>query len=301
MVSASAPRTACAARAWLATLTIALLGLGGAARAAETTLAERGEYVFHAASCAGCHTDVENDGAPLAGGRRLPTPFGTFVSPNITPDPTHGIGAWSEADLERALRHGEGPGWFDHYYPVFPYPSYTRMSGEDVRALWAYLRTVEPVARENEPHEIPWYLRIRVAAWGWKLLFFEPGEFTPDPARSGEWNRGAYLVRALSHCGECHTPRDGFGVSIGSRELAGSADGAEGKATPNITPHEADGVGRWSKRELREYLHVGMDPDGDFAGGLMAEVVDESLAHLRIEDIDAIVEYLVSLPPLPSD
>jgi mono/diheme cytochrome c family protein len=164
--------------------------------------AARGEYVFRAAGCAACHT---REGAPpLAGGRAFDTPFGRFYSPNITPDPRHGIGRWSADDLWRALTRGEGPGGV-HYYPVFPFTSYAAMTREDSDALHAYLMSVAPKAVASKAHELPWYLRWRFAAWAWKWLFLDTRPFSPVQGRSARWNRGAYLVRALGHCGECHT------------------------------------------------------------------------------------------------
>lgn len=260
-------------------------------------LRERGAYVLRAAGCIACHTDEENGGDFLGGGRALATPFGTFYSPNITFDPRHGIGGWSESDLARALRHGVAPGGED-LYPVFPYTSYTRMHDDDIRALYAYLITVPFSRQENRPHDIPWYMRWRLVNWVWKKLFFEPGPYRADDGQTDRWNRGAYLVRALAHCSECHTPRDDFGVMDMTRFLAGTKDGPEGDSVPNITPDRETGIGKWSRNELLEYLSSGMDPDGDFAGGLMVGVIDESLAHLTSADREAIVDYIRSIPPI---
>lgn len=253
--------------------------------------------MLRAAGCITCHTDEDNDGDLLGGGRAIETPFGTFYSPNITFDPRRGIGAWSVADLAGALRHGVGPRG-ENFYPVFPYTSYTQMHEDDIRALYAYLITVPFSDQENRPHDIPWYLSWRMAARVWKTLFFEPGEFRPDPQKSAEWNRGAYLVRALAHCGECHTPRDAFGAMEPSMFLAGASDGPEGDSVPNITPDRETGIGKWSRYELLDYLTSGMDPDGDFAGGLMVKVIDDGLAHLTEADREAIVDYVRSLPPI---
>ncbi|NWG87324.1 MAG: c-type cytochrome [Hydrogenophilaceae bacterium] len=256
-----------------------------------------GEYLFRAAGCAGCHTDGDHAGAFLAGGRELMTPLGVFYSPNITPDKDTGIGRWQEADFLRALRHGRGPDG-RHYYPSFPYAAYTRLSDADMRALWAYLKTVPPVRQANRPHELPWYLKYRSLLSAWKWLYFRPGPYLPNPVKDAAWNRGAYLAQAAAHCGECHTPRNRLGGFRIGLYLAGDKVGAEGGLVPNITPDKETGIGRWSRSELIDYLKTGMRPDGDFAGGLMAEVVDNGLKHLSQQDIEAIATYLQSVPPV---
>jgi mono/diheme cytochrome c family protein len=267
----------------------------GQAATDEAGLVERGAYVLRAAGCVTCHT-ADEEGAPfLAGGRAIESPFGTFHGPNITPDPETGIGGWTEADLARALGEGRGPDG-RHYYPVFPYPSYTRMKAGDVAALWAYLQTVEPVYRENRTHELVWYARFRPGLRLWKWLHFDPGEFTPRAGVADELNRGGYLV-ALAHCAECHTPRTPTGGLDPVRLYAGTRM-PDGDAAPNITPDRETGIGRWSPRHLARYLDMGMTRDGDFAGGAMASVIDQGTAHLTDEDRQAIVTYIRSLPPI---
>ncbi len=258
---------------------------------------DRGEYLFRAAGCGGCHTDEKNQGPALAGGPALKTPFGTFYGPNITPDVTHGLGRWSEADFIRALRHGVNPAG-EHYYPAFPYTSYTRLTDADLRELWGYLRRQSSVAQSNRPHELPWYLRLRPLLGVWKQLFFTPGPYAPQPDKDKTWNRGAYLVEAAVHCGECHTPRNLLGASRRDRRLAGTRDGPDGSVVPNITPDKKTGIGRWRKGEIAEYLDSGMTPDGDSAGDLMAEVIDRSTSQLTKIDREAIAIYLLSLPPI---
>ena len=286
-------------RAVLAALFLALAPL--AARSETNSnideLRERGAYVLRASGCVSCHTDEKNDGDFLAGGRALETPFGRFYAPNITFDREHGIGAWQAQDFFRALRHGVAPD-SSSYYPVFPYTTYTRIRREDAFALWAYLATVPTSARENTPHDLVWYMRFRFVNRVWKWLFFEPGAFEPDESRSEEWNRGAYLVTAMAHCGECHTPRTRFGNLNRSLAYAGAADGPEGEATPNITPDKDTGIGKWSRSELVYYLSEGMLPDGDFAGSLMVNVIDNGLKYLTEDDLNAIAEYIMSLPPV---
>lgn len=254
-----------------------------------------GEYVFKVAGCATCHTDEDNKGAPLAGGRALKTPFGVFFTPNITPDNTHGIGRWSEADFLRALREGVSPDG-EQYFPAFPYTSYTGMSDTDARALWAYLKTRAAVAQANKAHELHWYVRrpfMRI----WKWLYFEPARFAPT-AHDAQVNRGAYIVQALAHCGECHTPRTRLGAMNKDLWLAGNPDGPDGDSIPNITPDKKTGIGRWTRSELADYFDSGMTPDGDFAGGAMADVVKRSLRPLTDGDRAALVAYLRALPPI---
>ncbi|MEX0807226.1 MAG: cytochrome c [Dongiaceae bacterium] len=258
----------------------------------------RGAYLFAAAGCAGCHTDVENDGPPLAGGRALETPFGIFYSPNITPDPDTGIGDWTEADFLRALRDGKAPDG-STYFPVFPYTSFTLMADADIADMWAYLRSVDPVSRENRAHEaaFPFGWRGLLPIWQW--LHLEPGPMAPD--QGAAIARGAYLVNALGHCGECHTPRGAMGALDRDRWLAGTDEGPEGGKIPNITPDPETGIGAWSDDEILRVLESGMLPDFDVVGGGMAEVVRNSTSKLTDEDRVAIVAYLRSLPAIGNE
>jgi len=265
---------------------------------AATGDAERGEYVLRMGGCAACHTQDEDESPFLAGGRELWTPFGTVYSSNITPDAETGIGGWATGDFVLAMTEGVSPGGA-HYFPAFPYTSYTRMTRQDLVDLKAYLDAVEPVANEVPPHELAFPFNLRPLLGGWKLLFFEDGGVEPDPARSEAWNRGAYLVNGPTHCGECHTPRNAFGARIEAQFLAGTDTGPEGKPVPNITPHREDGIGGWSKGDITFALLTGILPDGDVVGGAMSEVVDDSTSHLNEDDLNAIAEYLMSLEPLP--
>jgi mono/diheme cytochrome c family protein len=258
-------------------------------------LIEHGRYLLHAGLCAGCHT--AEDGSPLAGGRPIDSPFGTFYASNITPDPEHGIGGWSDDDFVRALAEGVSPSG-QHYYPAFPYTAFTKLSREDMLALKAYLDTVEPVAEPNREHDLVWFARWRWPLGLWKALFFEPGAFEPDPGRGENWNRGAYLSEAAGHCAECHSPRNLLGAIVDEARYAGAEDGVEGGGTPNITPHREAGIGKWTKDMLAFYLEIGMDPDGDFAGGAMAHVIEVGTGKLTAEDRNAIAEYVLSLPPI---
>jgi mono/diheme cytochrome c family protein len=160
----------------------------------------------------------------------------------------------------------------------------------------AYLFSLDAVRKEVPPHELPFYLSSRLAARAWQLMFFKAARFKPDPAQSTSWNRGAYLVRHLGHCGECHTPRGRLGALLENRELSGNPSGPDGKAVPDITTTKADGIGDWSTRDIVYFLDIGMLPDGDFAGGVMARVIDDNTSHLTADDREAIAVYLLSLP-----
>lgn len=255
----------------------------------------RGQYVAKAAGCKGCHTDTTTGAAPYAGGREIATPFGKFYGPNITPHPIHGLGKWSETDLRRALRSGENPNGA-HYYPAFPYPAFTAMTDADIRDLWAYLRSLPPVDRANRAHELrfPFVWRAFVAVWKW--LFFAAQPFVPNPRASAALNRGAYLVNVLGHCGECHTPRNLLGGSKKDRHLAGGLlpDGR----VPNLTPTR---LKKWSDSQLREFLRSGATPEGDAPSDVMYEVIRNTTSQLTSQDLDAVVAYLRSLPPLPDE
>ncbi len=277
-----------------------LLPVGTTAAFADTPDAQavaRGEYIFTAAGCTSCHTDSKHKGAFLAGGVALPSPFGTFYGPNITPNPTYGIGRWSEADFIRAVREGTGPDG-DQLFPAFPYTSFTKMSDADVKDLWAYLRTVPPAATPSKPHEVSFPFNLRIGVFFWKMLFFTAGRFEADPSRSPEINRGAYLVQALSHCGECHTPRNFLGGLETSLAYAGTRHGPDGHTVPNITPDPETGIGKWSVGDISDVLKSGMTPDGDFVGGAMAEEVQNTTGKLTDADVGAVLAYLRSLPPI---
>ena len=289
----------------LAALALAVLGLACAAQAAgaqDAGAARRGEYLFNVAGCAGCHTSVQGQqrGPLAAGGRALATPFGTFYGPNITPDTANGIGRWTEADFIRALREGVRPDGAN-YFPVFPYPAFTRMTDDDMRSLFAYLRTLPPVAQANRPHDVSFPFNLRFLQFFWKLFFFERGPFRPDPARSAEINRGAYLAEALAHCQECHTPRNFLGGLRSSMAYAGTRDGPEGGRVPNVTPDRTTGIGAWSAGDLEEFLASGLTPDGDSAGGAMGEVIANSTGRMTPEDRRALVAYLRGVRPIENN
>lgn len=259
--------------------------------------AKRGAYLARAAGCVGCHTEARKDAAPYAGGRALKTPFGTFYGPNITPHASAGLGRWSEADFVRALRLGVRPDGA-HYFPAFPYPSFTRITDADLRDLWAHLRTLPPSARQNQAHDLRFPFGWRFLVAGWKWLFFTPGVFTADPKRTPLIDRGAYLVHALGHCSECHTPRNFLGGPNRDRFLAGAAKGPDGKRVPNLTPAK---LKKWSDGELRDFLQTGLTPDGDVAAETMGEVIRNTTSELTPGDLAAVIAYLRSIPALADE
>jgi mono/diheme cytochrome c family protein len=258
---------------------------------ADDTLLTRGEYVLRISGCSHCHT--AEGGEHLAGGRALPTPFGTFYTPNISSHKTAGIGAWSVGEFQRALHQGVAPDGSD-YYPAFPYTSYTRIVAEDARALHAYILSLPAFALPNRVHELAWFLRWRLVARVWKWLFFSAGEFQQHPEQSAKWNRGAYIAEAMGHCGECHTPRNLLGALRKDLAYAGNAIGPEDELVPNITPHEDTGIGDWSRADLHQFLEFGELPDGEYAAGSMDPVI-EGLQHLTPDDRDALTDYLRAL------
>jgi mono/diheme cytochrome c family protein len=278
------------------TLILALFALAALAPHSVTAAGdpEHGRYVLAMSGCTTCHT-APKGGAFLAGGRELKTDFGSFFTPNITPDPETGIGGWSEADFIAALRAGVAPDG-GHYYPTFPYTSYTRMTEQDIRDLKAYLDTIPPVRNAVRDHDLPFPFGIRASMIGWKLLFFDDAPFTPDPNRSAEWNRGAYLVNGPGHCGECHSPRNLIGVVDTDRPLSGNPNGPEGEKVPDITQGPG-GIADWSIEDIVGALEIGLLPDGDFVGGAMTDVVEGNTSQLTEADRMAIATYLKSLAP----
>lgn len=253
-----------------------------------------GAVMAEVGGCASCHaTPKQDDRSKLGGGLALRSPFGVFHVPNISPDPRDGIGAWSEADFVTAMMKGTAPDG-SHYYPAFPYTSFQRMRVEDVRDLFAYLKTLPAVAGRTPDHELPFPFNIRRGVGLWKWLYLDGKPFTPDAARSAQWNRGVYLVNAPGHCAECHSPRNALGAIVEERRFAGgpAPDGQGG--VPNITPAK---LGSWSEGDFAELLASGMTPDADFVGGSMAEVV-RNTAKLPPQDRAAMAHYLKSLPPV---
>jgi mono/diheme cytochrome c family protein len=256
-----------------------------------------GAYLFHAGGCASCHATPETVSEPpvLGGGLAMETPFGTFLVPNISPDPNHGIGLWTTLDFVNAMHLGVSPGG-SHYYPAFPYASYTRMSLEDLMDLKAYLDTLPEARSNNQKHALkfPWNVRAGIGLW--KLLNLNSAAVASVPPDNHVLTRGRYLVEGPGHCGECHTPRNWTGGLNNNRWLAGAPNpDGEGKV-PNITPDEK-GLAAWSQNDIEYYLESGFTPDFDTVGGSMVEV-QENMAQLTSEDRAAIAAYLKTIPPL---
>lgn len=279
----------------VAPLAAALAFSAASVHGADGGDAKRGEYLATAGGCLGCHTVDEKGAPPYAGGRALKTPFGTFYGPNITPHPAAGIGQWGEADFVRAMRHGERPDGAN-YFPAFPYPSFTQIGDADLRDLWAYLKSLPPSDRANKPHELKFPYGFRFAVTFWKWLFFTPGPSAVAQATAPA-ERGAYLVNALGHCGECHTTRNALGGPRRERHLAGGP-GPEGKKVPNLTPTR---LKSWSDTDLKNFLLSGDTPDGDNAAEPMAEVIRNSTAKLTAADLAAMMAYLRSLPAIADE
>lgn len=256
-----------------------------------------GELMFNAGGCESCHaTPDQPDGTRLGGGLALPSQFGTFYVPNISSHSRDGIGSWTSEQFLRALRGGVAPDG-QHYYPAFPYTSYQRMTAADVRDLFGFMKTLPAVEGKVRDHDLPFPFKVRRGLGLWKLAFLDGRAFTPDPAKSPSWNRGAYLVEGAGHCAECHSPRNAVGAIAAERRFAGGPN-PEGKGwVPNITPHE-NGLNDWSKSDIVEVLTSGLTPSGDSVGSNMAGVV-RHMAKLPDSDRAAIAEYLLSLPPRP--
>jgi mono/diheme cytochrome c family protein len=260
----------------------------------------RGRYIFHEAGCGSCHAVPGAKGEDkllLSGGLALKTPFGIFHAPNISPDPAHGIGGWTDLEFVNAVMRGVSPDG-RHYYPAFPYLSYQRMALTDVLDLKAFMDTLPVAATAAPGHDLSLPFRWRRGLGLWKFLFMDYQPFTPIPGADAQVNRGAYLVNGPGHCGECHTPRNLLGGPERDWAFAGAPD-PEGKdPVPNITPH-ADGIAAWSARDIESALATGLLPEFETFGGAMI-LVQENMAELTAEDRAAIAAYLKSLPPKPS-
>ena len=253
---------------------------------------DRGKYLVRAAGCVACHTDIENDGEFMAGGPPIVTQFGTFYAPNITPDRRYGIGEWSLEDFYTSITAGVSP-LGQHYFPVFPYTSYTGILDQDIADLKAYLDSVAPVAKPSVPHELVWPFKYRELLGIWKLVFFDRQQVGKTKQEGEGLNRGAYLVNQLGHCSECHSQRNLLGGSDKRNPLAGNSRGPDGFSVPAISG-PASSIVSWDAADISFYLQTGVKADGDVVGGAMSEVVYESTSYLTDDDLDAIVEYLLS-------
>ena len=276
---------------WFVTIpaTVAASALG-----THSPNAANGKEMFYAGGCASCHaTPGQDDRLKLGGGLGLKSPFGTFYAPNISPDPNDGIGNWSEADFVTAMQKGTSPDG-RHYYPAFPYTSYQRMRIEDVRDLFAHIKTLPEVQGKVRDHDVPFPFNVRRTLGGWKFLFLDGRPFQPDPSRSAQWNRGAYLVNGPGHCAECHSPRNPLGGIVAGQRFAGGPN-PEGEGwVPNITQQA---LGDYSAEDIALLLETGRSPDGEALGGAMIPVI-RNTSQLSEESRAAMAAYIKSLPPV---
>ncbi len=298
-------------RVW-AIVVVALLALGGwwlfhmqvtqpvspsASEVTEATLKDpaliaKGEYLATVGDCASCHT--ERAGVRYAGGRVLPTPFGNISAPNITPDRETGLGGWSFEDFWQALHSGKGRHG-ELLYPVFSYTSFTKVTRDDALAIFAYLQSLPATHQPAKPMGLGFPYSVRNSLKAWRALYFQEGEFQPDPAKPDAWNRGAYLVQGLGHCNECHAPRDSLGGSQNKPSLAGGQIPVQNWYAPDLSTQANGGLEGWSEQDIIDLLKTGQSARGA-AFGPMAEVVLQSTQHMRDEDLRAIATYLQSLP-----
>jgi mono/diheme cytochrome c family protein len=260
------------------------------------TQMERGRYLAVTSDCVSCHT-IPGSNQPFAGGRAIETPFGNIFAPNITPDPETGIGAWSDDEFDAAVRKGIGRNG-SPLYPAMPYNAFTKMSRTDVQAIRAYLNTVTPVRNPRAVTSLPFPFNIRAAMRVWNALYFKEGEYTPNPQKSSEWNRGAFLVDGPAHCGACHTPKSLLGGDQLNQYLQGSY--LQGWSAPDITNSTRLGIGRWSVDDIAAYLKTGHNRV-TASTGPMAEAVNLSTSHMTDGDVRAIATYLKSLPGIEDD
>jgi mono/diheme cytochrome c family protein len=253
-----------------------------------------GRTAYNAGGCSSCHAvPGQPDRTRLGGGLALPTPFGTFYVPNISPDPADGIGRWTEAQFVRAVMHGISPAG-QHYFPAFPYPSYAHAKVDDIRDLFAYVKTLPPVPGRVRDHDVRFPFNIRRNIGIWKRLFMDETPFRPEASRSAQWNRGAYLVNSLGHCADCHSPRNLLGGIIAAQRFTGGPDPNGKDWVPNITQK---GLSDWNEKDIAYFLETGQTPDGDSAGGSMVSVI-RNLSQLSETDRAAIADYVKSLPPV---
>lgn len=254
-------------------------------------LIARGKYLAAVGDCASCHTKI--DGQQFAGGRYMPTPFGPISTPNITPDKETGIGNFTDDQFYAVLHEGLGVHG-EHLYPVMPYPWYTKVTRDDVLAIKAYLFSLQPVNSPRPPSHLAFPFNVRAGLAVWDEMFLREGAFKPDPSKSAEINRGAYIVEGLGHCGECHNGRNLLGDTAMAQSLKGGP--IENWYAPNITSDVRDGIGKYSDDQLVSFLKTGVAPGMGVAAGPMAETIHDSLMKLTDADLHAIVAYLKSTP-----
>ena len=256
---------------------------------------ERGEYLAKIGNCAGCHT--ARGGEPYAGGKPIDTPFGTIYTSNLTPDGATGIGAWGTSTFERAMRDGRSNDG-RLLYPAFPYPNMTRIAREDSDALFAYLtKSVKPASRVNTANTLSFPFNTQVALAAWRVLYFKPQTYQPDPTKSAQWNRGAYLVQGLAHCGACHSTRNALGAPVASHTYDGAMMPGNDWYAPSLTDKREASVADWPVEQIAQWLKDGTSKTGA-ALGPMAEIVFQSTQYANNADLTAMSEYLKALPTL---
>lgn len=272
---------------------------------------ERGKYYFNTSGCMNCHSPDRD--RPLTGGKKMETDFGIFYTPNISSDKVHGIGNWTDREFIRAVKYGISPN-NEYYYPAFSFPTYSKMTDEDVVAIKAYIDSLPPMNDVNKDHEIKFPMNNRNVMIAWRALNFRTehnspqdiavfkyqGTFRPVQGKSSEWNRGAYLVESTLHCTECHTPRNKLGGLISDKWMTGAPFAEEKKNAGNITPDIQTGIGKWSNADLKSFLQDGGKPDGMDVGGEMYRIIRYGTAQLSDSDLNAVVTYLKSLKPMPT-
>ena len=270
---------------------------------------ERGKYIFNSSGCMNCHSP--DRARPLSGGKKMATSFGTFFTPNITPDKVNGIGAWSDEDFLKAVKRGISPDG-QYYYPSFSFASYSKLTDSDVLDMRAYMNTLAPLPDKNKPHEIKFPMNQRKILFAWRALNFRrehvsaaeenvfkyQGTFRPHKNKSKEWNNGAYLVEGALHCTECHTPRNSMGGLVVNKWMAGGVLADEDNPASNITPDKDTGLGSWTKEDWTTFLKEGSTPDGDDVGGEMYRIIKYGTAHLTKSDLDDVITYLQDLKPI---
>lgn len=279
----------------LAVATIVALFLWPIGKTPALSVAEgdpsRGAYLARMSGCIACHTDFDNNGAPLAGGLELKTDFGTFYSPNLTSSKTNGIGDWSLEMFAKAVRQGVDPEG-KPYYPSFPYPFYAKLTDQDIADLYAAFATVPPVEQPSKPHEMKFPFSFREGLKLWRAVFLDMKPFQPELDKSELWNRGKYIVRGPAHCGACHTPRNFAGAREVTLRLHGADKLPDGGKSPAITADALIAKG-WSVSALAYALQTGIQPDGDVFGGSMVEVVRDGTSFLSLYDRTAIAAFLL--------
>ncbi len=258
----------------------------------DSGLVDKGKYLTTAGGCISCHTNP--GGEPFAGNRAIPMPFGTIYSSNITPDKDTGIGNYTDDQFYKALHDGIMANG-EYLYPAMPYTSFTKVKRDDALAIKAYLFSLKPVHSERKTDKLAFPFDIREGLAAWRALYFKPGEFQPDPSKSAQINRGAYLVEGLTHCGQCHTPRNIAEARESGKALEGAA--IQGWYAPNITSDWAQGIGSWSKDDLLSFFKTGVAEGHGIAVGPMSDMIYDDLKHLTDDDLNAIVAYLKSTPP----